>query len=150
MLMKLQYSVLVVQITFLFFFFTVIVGSSTQYLVIGRNDKQYLEIGWHSWDANSSVVKNDYSKANKNPVYTLFIYLATVGLSCSVSDLLPWPGVQSGPPELGGHSLSYWTTRQVPPLLIRTASILDESPVRGPPFPIITSLKAPCPDMVTF
>ena len=73
-----------------------------------------------------------------------------MSLSCIVRDLLPWPGIQSGPPELGGHSFSYWTTRQVSPLLIRTPVILDESPVRGSPFPIASSLRAPSPNMVMF
>ena len=70
-----EYSVLVVPNNIPFFPPTVIVGSSTQYLVIGRNHKQYLKIGWHSCDTNSSVVKNDYSKANKKScVCTLFLF----------------------------------------------------------------------------
>ena len=35
-------------------------------------------------------------------------------------------------------------------LLIRTPVILDESPVRGSPFPIASSLRAPSPNMVMF
>ena len=29
-------------------------------------------------------------------------------------DLVPWPGIEPGPPALGGWSLSHWTTRKVP------------------------------------
>ena len=35
------------------------------------------------------------------------------GLSCSVCDLVPWPGIEPGAPALGVGSLSHWTTREV-------------------------------------
>ena len=35
-------------------------------------------------------------------------------LSCSMWDLVPWPGTEPRPPELGVHSLSHWTTREGP------------------------------------
>ena len=35
-------------------------------------------------------------------------------LSCSVWDLVPWPGIEPGPPALGAWSLSHWTTSEVP------------------------------------
>ena len=44
----------------------------------------------------------------------LFIYLSALGLSCSMWDLAPWPGIEPGPPALGAQSLSHWTTREVP------------------------------------
>ena len=31
-------------------------------------------------------------------------------LSCSIWDLVPWPGIEPGPPALGTWSLSHWTT----------------------------------------
>ena len=34
--------------------------------------------------------------------------------SCSVWDLVPWPGVEPGPPTLGAQSFSHCTTREVP------------------------------------
>ena len=42
-----------------------------------------------------------------------FMYLAAPGLSCSMWDLVPWPGTEPGPPALGVWSLSHWTTREV-------------------------------------
>ena len=36
------------------------------------------------------------------------------GLSCSMWDLVPRLGIESGPPALGEWSLSHWTTRIVP------------------------------------
>ena len=55
----------------------------------------------------------------------LFIYLAAPGLSCSMQtlscsiwDLVPWPGIEPGPPALGAWSLNRWTTREVPGLII--------------------------------
>ena len=43
-----------------------------------------------------------------------FIYLAVLGLSCNMWDLVPWPGIKPGPPALGARSLSHWTARDIP------------------------------------
>ena len=43
-----------------------------------------------------------------------YFYLATLGLSCSMWDLVPWVGIEPGPPALGAQRLSHWTTREVP------------------------------------
>ena len=45
----------------------------------------------------------------------IYIYIAALGLSYSMWDLVPWPGIEPGPPALGAWSLSHWTTREVPP-----------------------------------
>ena len=37
--------------------------------------------------------------------------------SCSMQDLVPWPGMGPGPPTLGAWSLNHWTTREVPAVL---------------------------------
>ena len=50
----------------------------------------------------------------------LFIWLhwVLVGafgiFSWSMWDLVPWPGIEPGPPALGAWSLSHWTSREVP------------------------------------
>ena len=46
--------------------------------------------------------------------FYLFIYLAAPGLSCSMWDLVPWPGMEPKLPALGAQSLSHWTIREVP------------------------------------
>jgi len=46
--------------------------------------------------------------------FLIFIYLAVLGLSCSMWDLVPWPGIKPKPPALGAQSPSYWTSREVP------------------------------------
>ena len=33
---------------------------------------------------------------------------------CSTWDLVPWPGIEPGPPALGAQSLSLWAARKVP------------------------------------
>ena len=55
----------------------------------------------------------------------LCIYLIALDLNCCMQafhwgmwDLGPWPGVELGPLALGVQSLSHWTTREVPILLI--------------------------------
>ena len=35
-------------------------------------------------------------------------------LSYGMWDLVPWPGIEPGPPALGAQSLSHWTTREAP------------------------------------
>ena len=35
-------------------------------------------------------------------------------LSCSIWDLVPWPGIKHRPPALGAQIPSHWTTRKVP------------------------------------
>ena len=37
----------------------------------------------------------------------LFIYLSALGLSCSMWDLIPWPGIKPGPSALRAWSLSH-------------------------------------------
>ena len=44
----------------------------------------------------------------------MFIYLAALDLSCGMWDLVPQPGIKPGPLQLGGQSLSHWTTKEVP------------------------------------
>ena len=38
---------------------------------------------------------------------------STWTLSCSMWDVVPWPGIEPRPPALGVQSLSRWTTRKV-------------------------------------
>ena len=49
-----------------------------------------------------------------------FIYLAVLSLSCSMQDLVSWPGIEPGPPVLGAQSLSHWTTREVPGVIFKS------------------------------
>ena len=42
------------------------------------------------------------------------IFSCSMGtLSCGIWDLVPWPGIKPGPPALGEHFLSHWTTWEV-------------------------------------
>ena len=50
----------------------------------------------------------------KNFFFIIFIYLAVQGLSCSMWDLVPWPGIKPRSLALGAHGLSHWTSREVP------------------------------------
>ena len=44
----------------------------------------------------------------------IFIYLAPLGLICSVWNLVPQPGVKLKPPTLRAWGLSHWTAKEVP------------------------------------
>ena len=54
----------------------------------------------------------------------LFLYLAALGLSCSMRHLVPWPKMEPGPPASGAQSLSHQTTRDIPPFPSYFSSIL--------------------------
>ena len=46
--------------------------------------------------------------------FVCLIHLSALGLSCGIWHLVPWPGIDLGPPALGAWSLSHWTTREAP------------------------------------
>ena len=50
----------------------------------------------------------------KNPVF----FLAAPCFSCSMWDLVPWPGIEPRSPMLGAWSLSHWTTGKSPKFYI--------------------------------
>ena len=41
-------------------------------------------------------------------------------LSCSIWDLVPWPGIEPRSPALGVWSLSQWSTREVPVFILKS------------------------------
>ena len=43
-----------------------------------------------------------------------YFYLAALDLSCSMWDLVPWLGIEPGPPALGAQRIRHQTTREVP------------------------------------
>ena len=51
-------------------------------------------------------------------LFLIFIYLRAAGLSCSMWDLVPWPGIEPGTPALGTQNLSHWITRGVSELFL--------------------------------
>ena len=55
------------------------------------------------------------------------LLVAACGISsCSMQDLVLWPGLEPRPPALGAWSLSHWTTREVPVCLWFGCSRLDK------------------------
>ena len=42
------------------------------------------------------------------------IFVVACLVAACVWDLVPWPGVEPGPPALGAQSVTHWTTREVP------------------------------------
>ena len=57
-------------------------------------------------------------------------------LSCSMCDLVPWPGIEPRPPALREHCLSYWTIRDVPTTLSFLA-LVPELPGRCVPYTLL-------------
>ena len=51
-------------------------------------------------------------------------------LSCGMWDLVPWPGIQPGPPALRVLSLSHGTTREIPTVALCFVNSSDPLPWR--------------------
>ena len=51
-------------------------------------------------------------------IIIIILNLALPGLSWSMGDLVPQPGIEPGPFALGAHSLSHCTTREVPEFIL--------------------------------
>ena len=53
-----------------------------------------------------------------------FTFLLAPGLGCIMWDLVPWAGIKPRPPALGAQSLSYWTTREVCRVAVKTRHLI--------------------------
>ena len=72
--------------------------------ILGPMFPSTLDISWHS---SLSLLFNFLTK---------FIYLAVLCLSCSIWDLVPWPGTEPRLHALVAHGLKHWTTAKSLPL----------------------------------
>ena len=68
-----------------------------------------------AWWAQIHEAAKSWTQLSNWLAAAAFIYLAALGLSCGMRDLVPWPGIGLEPLALGVWSLSHWTTREVPP-----------------------------------
>ena len=75
---------------------------------------------WGTWEPKSALRSPKYLLSLKKKTKTS-IYLAALGLSCSMGDisccmwdLVPWPGIELQTLALGAWSLSHRTTTEVP------------------------------------
>ena len=58
-------------------------------------------------ELNNNIIKNLHILSIlfiKKILFSVFIYLAAPGLGCHIWDLVPWPGIEPGPPALGVQS----------------------------------------------
>ena len=53
-----------------------------------------------------------------NYSFCFLVYLAAMGFSCSMQDVVPWPRMESSPPALRARNLNHWTTVEVPTELL--------------------------------
>ena len=60
------------------------------------------------------LVSNNFFTSFLKKYFIYLFILAALGLSCCLWDLVPWPGIETGPPALGAWSLNHWITREVP------------------------------------
>ena len=67
-----------------------------------------------SWHVMGVIFIYFYFVNLKNYFKISLIYLAALGLSCSMQGLVLSPRVEPGPSVLGAQSLSHWTTKEVP------------------------------------
>ena len=57
--------------------------------------------------------KNFLYCGSKSCVYPPFFLSSSLFFTCSLRDLVPWLGIESGPPVFGVWSLSHWATKEV-------------------------------------
>ena len=69
-------------------------------------------------------VSDCHTSFSKNILIYFIMYLSVLGLSCSIWDLVSWPGIEPEPPDLGTLSLSPCTTREAPVLCLVAQSCL--------------------------
>ena len=67
-----------------------------------------------------------FGSMTKFEFFLNFIYLAALGLSCSMWALVPWAGFEPWLPALGAQSLSHWTTRKVPEIFFLSRKISNK------------------------
>ena len=58
------------------------------------------------------VVHSERGEKTLTFVFNNYLYLIALGLSCSMWDLVPWPGIEPNTQALGAQSLSHWTTKE--------------------------------------
>ena len=56
--------------------------------------------------------------------------MAATGLNRGMWDVVPWPGIEPGPPALGAWSLSHWTTRELPACFLLIPQFQNQTVVR--------------------
>ena len=88
-------------------------------------------VGWHPHDHVVLSKTPSYQMQGETPllvvlqniclfILKIFMYLTLLvglgcnmwALSCGMQDLVPWPGIEPGPPALGAWSLNCWTPRE--------------------------------------
>ena len=80
-----------------------------------RNREQWSPKGLHTpWGGAPGELGVDKKILEVPFLFFFNIYLAVLGLSCRLWDLVSWPGIQPVSPPLGGQSLSHWAIREVP------------------------------------
>ena len=79
-------------------------------------------------------------------------FLAMPGLNCGMWDLVPWPGIEPGPPSLGAQNLSHWTTRETPVDISLYLSSFSPIPILAPVWALqdlLFELETACPFKLT-
>ena len=78
-----------------------------------RHLSRSLYIDYHSIKISLTVYPA-FSRSYYFYLSFFFFFLAVPGLSCSMWDQVPWPGIEPWPPALGAQSLTLWVTREGP------------------------------------
>ena len=72
-------------------------------------------------EPGSKIIFSTYPGLSINTLFLkkkfIFLYLAALGLPCSMWDLVPQSGIKPRPPVLEARSLSSWITREIPILI---------------------------------
>ena len=89
----------------------------------GKSHRQRSLAGYSPWDCKESGMTERLSTHLFTELHQVLgvagriLRCGTPTLSCSMWDLVPWPGIKPVPPQLGVWCLKHWTTREVPPIV---------------------------------
>ena len=80
-----------------------------------RQAREGLEQTWYDFDFIYLFLNSYLFGCARSFVAACGIFIAVCGtLSCSMRDLVPWPGIEPRSHVLGAQSLNHWTIREVP------------------------------------
>ena len=96
-----------------------------------RNHKTKAEYGSENFKNIKCKTCQEILQSDLTPLF----FLAALGLSFSTWGLVPWPEIEFRSAALGAWSLSHWTNRKVPHL------ILDIVPLLRDPKPVLKHVK---------
>ena len=109
--------------------------------VLVRNLLTGLHVIWHVHTHTHTRIHTQHAL---KPPMAFFCFLAALGLSSSMWDLVPWPRIKPRPPVLTAQSLNHCTTRKFPPMAFHCTWNKIDHQILQPCQPSLTTVFRSC------